>query len=407
MDLESGRTRESNMYDELLASVRARVNRYLNSGDAEDVCHPAGLRDAQALLVVAGELPGGRFARGGRTPLVDAQHAAALLYYARHVAGSTGDDESDLSLAEPLLRPVSDRIPELTEQLRALAEVPAQPVRLSPQRVAVFTFAGSPLHEVDAVIAVTRHAVRAAVDDGTDPLPLRMNLAEAQELRYRRTGEVADLTDAIDTARAVLAETPPDDSRYTNRLTTLGGYLQLRFAGAGNSGDLAASIETLEQALSAAPADHEDRPMYLSNLGRARLTRYAHVSQDLADLDAAFELIRTAVSATPVGDPGLGGRLNALHQTHRLRYARTGDPTYLEAALVAAYQAVEATPPEHGERPERILDVGATHLDRYERTGDKQDAAVAIDIARQVKRVAPRDHPLHAAARELLERARR
>ncbi|GAA4706134.1 hypothetical protein [Phytohabitans rumicis] len=390
------------MYDELLAAVRARVNRYGNSGDAQDVLHPAGVRDAQALLTAARELSGG----DGRTPLIDAQHAAGLLYYARHVVLSAGDDETDLDLAEPLLRPVFDHIADLADQLRALADVLTRPVRLNPQRVAVFTFAGRPLAEIDAVIAVTRHAILAA-GDGTDSMPLHMNLAEAHQLRYTRTGDVADLTDAVDIARQVLAATPADDQMYGNRLTTLATFLQLRFASAATIADLDASIEAYAEALTSAGDDDEDRPMYLSNLGRARMTRYVYVSRDPADLDAAVELVRTAVARTPDGDPARDTRLHALHQAYWLCYARTGDLADLEAALRAAHEAIEATLPEHPDRPERIFNLGATHLARYERTGHSDDAAAAKDVAKRLMRAVPKDHPLYAAAHDLLDRARR
>ena len=394
------------MYDELLAAVRARVNRYLNSGDAEDVLHPAGVRDAEALLAAARELSGGRSGGDGRPPLIDAQHAAGLLYYARHVVLSAGDDETDLDLAEPLLQPVFDHIGELTDQLQTLAKVPTRPVRLKPRRVAVFAYAGRPLGEIDAIIAATRHAILAAAD-GADTLPLRMNLTEAYQLRFTRTGDVADVTDAIDGVREVLAATPADDRTYGDRLTALATFLQLRFASAGDTGDLDASIEAFREALAWAADDDEDHPMYLSNLGRARTTRYVYVSRDPADLEAGLELIRTAVSETPDGDPGRDTRLNVLHQAYRLRFARTGDLADLEAALRAGYEAVEATLPEHPDRPERILELGATHLVRYERLGDAADAAAAKDVAKRFLRTVPKDHPLYDAARDLLDRARR
>jgi len=395
------------MDDELLAAVRARVNRYVRSGDAEDVLDPAGVRDARALLAVARELPAGRTRRGGRGFLIDAQHAAGLLYYARHVALSASGDETDLDLSEPLLLPLLDQIAELFDQVQELAEVLKRPVRLNPQRFAVFAFAGSRLDEIDTIIAATRHAVRSAADDATDILPLRMNVARAQELRYGRTGDVADLTDAITTVREVLAATPATDPAYADRLTALAGLLQMRFVAIADTGDLDASIATYQQALAEALAGDEDRPMYLSNLGRARLTRYWYVSRDPGDLDAAFEMIQTAVATTPVGDPAQGIRLGGLHKAYRLRFEHTDDLTDLDAALRTAYQAVEATAPGHPGRAELLLDVGLTHMVRYGRTGHSHDAATAIDVARQVMRAAPKGHPLYAAARELLNRARR
>ena len=387
--------------DELLTAVRARVNRYVNSGDAEDVLDPAGLRDAEALLAVAEET---RSATGaGALPWIDAYHAAGLLHHARDIARPDG---SDRELADSLLEPVYGWVADLAEHVRKLTEVPRQRLRLNPRRIAVLSFAGSALDEVDSAITATRHAIRES-RDWPESLALRMNLAEAQHLRFGRTGDVADLGDAIATARAVVAETASFDPKYTNRLTTLGGFLQARFVSTMDTADLDAAIESYQRALAAAGTKHEDRPMYLSNLGRTRLLRYVYVSQDRAELDTALAEIQSAVEKTSPDDPGLGTRLSALHQARRARHAATGDPEDLSGALDAAHASVEATPPDHMDYLERILDVGAIHLERYERTGDRGDAKAATEIARSISRTAPAEHPLHPIAADILDRAQR
>jgi tetratricopeptide (TPR) repeat protein len=283
--------------------------------------------------------------------------------------------------------------------LQALAGVPRRPVRRNPQPVAVFTYAGRPLAEIDAVLAVTRHAVL----DAADPRPARMNLAEAHQLRFTRTGDVADLTDAVGIVREVLAATPTGDPARSGRLTTLASFLQIRFAATGNRDDLEETIAAYAEALDSAADDDEDEPMYRSNLGRARLTRYAYVSADPDDLDAAITLIGVAVAATPAGETGRDLRLYVLHQAYRMRFARTGNRADLDAAVEAAREAVDETPPPHPERPERLLDLGATHLAR----GHREDAAAATEIARGLMKATPRDHPLYKAARDLLGRAGR
>lgn len=368
---------------------------------------PAGAgADARALLALVRDMPGTRSGRkGSLAPWIPAQHAAGLLHYARHVARASDGDQTEVDLYESLLQPITYWVPEWPEHVRELAEVPDQRVRLSPQRVAVFTLLGSPLDVLDAAIAVTRHLIRETAD-GSEVQRLQMDVAEGQQLRFGRTGDVADLTDAIETVRAVLAKTPSDDPMYSNRLNTLGSYLSARFGSTGDSADLDASLETHNRAYTAAPADHEDRPMYLANLGRARLDRYANLSHDPIDLDQGLAELEAAVAASPEGDLSRGTRLSALHRAYRARLARTGRPADLEAALRTAYAAVEATVPGDMSYPERVLDIGATHLARYELTGDKRDASRAIDAARRIMRAAPKGHPLHASAREIYDRAR-
>ncbi|MEV6634732.1 hypothetical protein AB0M54_28690 [Actinoplanes sp. NPDC051470] len=376
-------------YDELLAAVQARVNRYANSGDAEDVLDPAGVRDAEVLL------------GSERAATNEVRHAVGLLFYARHAVLAAVDGEEDMDRAQPLLEPIMDQIPDLVEQIGVLGRRPSQPVRLNPKTAPAIAYGSRPLGEIDTVIAVTRHAILAA-DDQTDIVPLRMNQAEAHQLRFTRTGEVADLDDAIAIVRSVVA-----DAATSNRLTTLGTFLQLRFAAAGDTGDAEDSIAVMREALDTAAEDDEDRPMYLSNLGRAHLTRYVYVSQDPADLDRALSLIRWAVAATPEGELGRDTRLHALSQAYRMSFARSNDPADLEAALRAIHETVEATIPEHPDRAERILDLGVTHLARHQQSGNRQDAAVVKDAAKQVMRAVPKDHPLYAAARDMLDLLRR
>jgi hypothetical protein len=331
--------------DELLAAVRARVNRYVNSGDAEDILDPAGVRDARALLAVVDET---RDARGDDAlPWIHAYHAAGLLHHARDIARP---DSGDRDQAELLLAQVHDWVPDLAGQLQTLAQVPRRPTRLDPQRIDVLSFAGAALDEIDAAVTATRHAIREC-RDWAESLAFRMILAEAQHLRFGRTGDVADLTDAITTARAALRETAAYESGYTNRLSTLGGFLQARFLSTMDAADLEASIGSYRTALDAAAATHEDRPMYLCDLGQALLLRYAYVSHDPADLDAALAAIQTGVDATAPDDPALGARLSALHQADRARHEATRDPADLAAALRAAHAAGEATAGPPAARP--------------------------------------------------------
>lgn len=187
-------------YDELLDAVRGRVGRYAASSDAEDVLDPAGLRDVESMTAVA--------PHGGTD---DAWHAAGLLHYARHLALPDGGRAADLAAAEPLLDRVRSTVAELPEQVRKLDEAATRPVRLTPGRVAVFGYAGSALKEVDDVIVMIRHRLRSLPADDPDVLPTRASLTEAQELRFGRTGDVADLDAAIATAQGVLPDTPADD----------------------------------------------------------------------------------------------------------------------------------------------------------------------------------------------------
>lgn len=382
-------------YDELLDAVRGRVGRYAAASDAEDVLDPAGLRDVEALLAVA--------PYGGTD---DAWHAAGLLHYARHLVLPDGEREADLAAAEPLLDRVRATFTDLPEQLRKLDEAATRPVRLTPGRVAVFTYAGSALKEVDDVIVMIRHRLRSLPADDPDVLQTRASLTEAQELRFGRTGDVADLDAAIATAQGVLPDTSADDPRYPHRISALAQLFQLRFVAGADPADLDTSVQGLRDAVAAAPDDDEDHPMHQSNLGRALLTRYTYASPEPGDLDEALEVMTAAVSTTPVGDLGRGTRLTSLHQAHQARFHRDHDPADLTTAVALAEEALTATPPEHPDHLERVLHIAAILLTRYRVTGATQDVKLAITLAKRVMRVTPTDHPMHEVARSLRDAAR-
>ena len=275
--------------------MRARVNRYVNSGDPEDVLDPAGLRDAESLLTVIDELRDARIQ--SPVPWIDAYQAVGLLHHARHLARP---DTVDREHAESLLAQVHDWVPELGGQLRELAEVPRRPVRLSPRRVAVSAYAGSPLGEVDAVITGIRHAIRKC-RDWPESLALRMDLAEAQHLRFGRTGDAADLSEAIATARAVARETAAYDPAYPERLGTLGEYLQARYASTVDLKDLDAAIEAYQRAVDGTAPDDARRGDRLSALSRAYRARHA-ANRDPADGAAALRTAQAAATAASLLD---------------------------------------------------------------------------------------------------------
>ena len=79
------------------------------------------------------------------------------------------------------------------------------------------------------------------------------------------------------------------------------GRAQLRFERAGDRADLDAAIDLLRQAVAATPAGHPDRAGRLSNLSNALQTRFARAG-DRADLNTAVDLLRQAV-AVEVASP--------------------------------------------------------------------------------------------------------
>ena len=84
-----------------------------------------------------------------------------------------------------------------------------------------------------------------------------------------------------------MAASPTDHPDRADDLSNLGTALQTRFERTGDLADLDEAITSGGQAVAATPADHPDRAGYLSNLGIALRTRFERTG-DLADLDEAI-----------------------------------------------------------------------------------------------------------------------
>ena len=100
----------------------------------------------------------------------------------------------------------------------------------------------------------------------------------------------------------------------------------------GDRSTLDAAIDLFRQAVEATPADYPDRARYLFNLCGALRTRFQRGGQ-LADLDAAIAAGQAAVDATPADHPNHAAMLFSLSDALRIR-----------AGIAAGQAAVGATP---------------------------------------------------------------
>jgi hypothetical protein len=401
------------MFVELLNAVQRRFNRWLETRDVEDLLDPAGLRDVEALLPLAPTPPPRRrfgFLRltPQREATVAALQAAGMLRYARglHMPAGPGRD-AELAAAADLLNAALPALSELPDDVQELTRLAGSPPPSPPPvtgPVSSALLAGAPLGGLGDAIAATRRYVAAHPDDPS----ARMALAELQDLRFRRTGDLADIDEALTGVRDALGRTPDTDPKRSNRLTTLGSMLQLRFAATGDRAELDAAIGAMNQAVEAGGPDHEDRSMYLSNLGRARTLAH-QLGGDVADLDAAVDALRAAVAALAPDEhvSARGTRMGALCTALVLQYRRSGDPADLDEAFRLAREAAEITPPHDHNAVDRALDLAQTHLLRHERSADPADAATAAGLADEVLRATADGDPDRERAMAIREAARR
>ena len=127
-------------------------------------------------------------------------------------------------------------------------------------------------------------------------LPSRLNnLGTGLSARYARTGQLADLEEAIRVWQGVVGRTPPDSLELPIHLSTLGTGLRDRYALTGQLADLEEAIRVCQEAVGRTPPDSPKLPGYLNNLGNGLHDRYNRTGQ-LADLEEARTCYRHACS---------------------------------------------------------------------------------------------------------------
>ncbi|KAM5466949.1 hypothetical protein MauCBS54593_005568 [Microsporum audouinii] len=254
--------------------------------------------------------------------------------------------------------------------------------------------------------------------------------------RYKNTGNIDDINDAIKYVRLAVQWTPEGHPLMASRLNNLGIMLMGRYEGTGSISDLEEAIEvtrqvitssenhpelagfltnlgnqlgfhydktgemkSLEEAISISRRAVEldlsgpNRPMLLNNLSNWLSERYKRIGE-MQDLEVAIRLTRQAIELTPEGHPdkrriwlsNLGNQLEN-------RYIHTGDVADLEAAIQITRQTLMDTPESRPERARIMNDLGNKLESRYERTGNTQDIEEAIQLGRMAIKSTPNRHP--------------
>ncbi|MBT2406578.1 MULTISPECIES: CHAT domain-containing protein [unclassified Streptomyces] len=371
--------------EELLAAVRARVERVAATGDPSAVLEPTALDEARRLEE--------DIAHDTGVPDQEAQRALGWLHYRRAQALGPGQGEQDReaavrffgwsfvvgvdSLPQPLLTALAAQAAYAAEGLLDLALRAKDPALLT------------------SAVTLLGRIVRNLPDGHPDRARCESNLGSALCERFERTGELADLNEAVELSRAAVRATADDHPERAGRLTNLGTALRARFNRIGDLRDLDEAVEANRDAVQSAPPDYPDRGRVLSNLGVALWARYERMG-DPADLNEAVELGRAAVRATAHDHPERAGRVSNLGIALWARYQRTGELADLDEAVELGRAAVRATPPDHPNLAIRLTNLGNALEARFEHVGESGDLDDAVETRRAAVRAAPRHHPIRA-----------
>ncbi|MGW6742892.1 CHAT domain-containing protein [Streptomyces sp. NPDC055025] len=419
------------MVEEQLTAVWARLLRIADTGDPSPALEPQALTEARQL-----------------TELLDtntiefsditAWYALGWLHFHRYTALPDGQGSTDLgsavkaftpcfltgtgALPEPLLPILADTAAPYAELLFQQARDSADPDLLTAavdlcRRIAQAAPADHPhrglmvsnlglalrdrfrrtgdLSDLDQAIVIGQEAARAAPTDYPRRALILSNLGLALRDRFRRTGDLPDLDQAIDHLQAAVQATPTDPTDRAGHLNTLGLALRERFGRTGDLPDLDQAIDHLQAAVQATPTDPTDptdRADYLNNLGLTLEDRFKRTG-DLSDLDQVIDRLQAAVRVAPTDYPDRVTILSNLGLALQHRFRRIGDLPDLDQAIDHLQTAVRVAPTDHPDRADYLNPLGLALADRFERTGNLPDLDQAIDRLQTAVQATSTDHP--------------
>ncbi|KAJ2930991.1 hypothetical protein H1R20_g6131, partial [Candolleomyces eurysporus] len=168
----------------------------------------------------------------------------------------------------------------------------------------------------------------------------------------------------------------------------LANVILSRFRHTGSLVDLGEAISLLRESLRLRPPPHPDRASSLKRLANALQSRY-RLTQFIADLEEAISLLREAVTLGSSPSRLLGDAL-------LLRYHHMRSMPVLEEAISLLNEALRLRPAPHPDRSASLNNLGAALLDRYLRAGSTPDLEQAISIFREALGLRASSHPLRS-----------
>ncbi|MFJ4849658.1 CHAT domain-containing protein [Streptomyces sp. NPDC088733] len=146
--------------------------------------------------------------------------------------------------------------------------------------------------DVDAIVASRRETAATTCADGTEHARNLASLSYALKLQYHRTGNRADLDEAVTTCRQALALDPEN----AVCLTSLSDTLKHRFLADRNDADLEEAIELGRRATQIASGGDGHRAQAFGNLCQVLETRF-ELHPYTTDIDEAVDAARQALQA--------------------------------------------------------------------------------------------------------------
>jgi len=246
--------------------------------------------------------------------------------------------------------------------------------------------------DLTEAISIQQRAVKLIPEDHPRIPGYLNNLGMSFSYRFGRIGDVSDLTEAIQIHQRAVNLTHDGNPEMQINLNNLGTSFKERFQRTGDIRDLSEAISISHRVVQLTPEGHPLMPMWLNNLGTSFLYRFEH-THDVSDLEEAISFHQQAVQLTPSGHINMPMRLDALRGSLERRFLWKGDLSDLKEAISIQQRAVQLTPDGHNDMPGLLNSLGNIFLIRFGRTDDVSDLSEAISNHQRAVQLTPGGHP--------------
>jgi tetratricopeptide (TPR) repeat protein len=244
--------------------------------------------------------------------------------------------------------------------------------------------------------AITSWQRVAEIAPEGDPVVTQIlpNLAVALRRLFERTGDPAALTAAIETGRRAIEAAPADPTLHIAALTGLGNALRQQAARADDADALAEVVDLGRRAVTVATEAADDHLLWVarSSLANALHRQWATTS-DLATLTEVTRLYRQVAEATLEGARDAAAAWSNLCDALHDLYWSTGDPTALADAISAGREAVARAGERRDEQARYIAHLSSSLMRMFERTGEQDVLEESVELSRRAVAQTEETHP--------------
>ncbi|QRV90441.1 CHAT domain protein [Ceratobasidium sp. AG-Ba] len=305
---------------------------------------------------------------------------ARLLHIVHFESGDVAQLERNVSVYHDALELILDEDIEKTSCM----------IELGALYLNWYVLTGRHEHLEKAMKTQAAALLRAPLDHSTRPLCLNA-LGSCHRIRYRRTGEIADIDTAIAYhTQAVTSICGASSDIESACLQGLSTALLTRFQRLGDISDLDRSFEHCASATQLTPRGHNQRFVNLMQLGFSYRTRYKLFKKS-EDIDAAIDCLTEAVSLAPTGR--LAEMLNHLGSLHRHRFLQFNQPSDIQTAIELHTKSVSLTVSDDPNQSGRLTNLSTALFARFNSLAQPDDINLAIKRQHEAISKMPEGHP--------------